>query len=460
MKNEKVKKKKVLHLYFFTFFIFLFSFFFLSACSSRLGWGVLLWSTEEPPIPSGTILPVYIRSNIDRVWVTGLPEGWRSGRGEMDKIEIPLSHLTLVGSKSRALKWAEDFSDYALLYAENLQDGLPIRSHPDNNSRRVYRLRSGEIIKILETAQGNPAISATGDPLPGSWYKVLAEDGTIGFCFSYRLRLFEYYGGPIIVSVPVAHESTADPDLDMLMSRIWSHDSYLAMINNRRLNLETLSRRWRFDPGPETGVAHISVPGINRSFPYTEIRPDGPRTWRFEGTSLAMQLRNDTTLSVQLMESGGGIRNLLFVSLPVDVDDLILQETARRERLYHTIYSQGPVFTSHNFGVITFMENGAFSWRGFDLLVPQHIPQTEIQNGEGNGSVIMDLFLSSDLQERYNGAFSLRFSNGSILRCMYSLDNQGFRLEIVPAANIEDNVVTRRAASPMVLFFFRETELW
>jgi hypothetical protein len=37
------------------------------SCERTLGWGMLLWSTEDPDIPSGTVLPVYIRSNIDHV---------------------------------------------------------------------------------------------------------------------------------------------------------------------------------------------------------------------------------------------------------------------------------------------------------------------------------------------------------------------------------------------------------
>jgi hypothetical protein len=40
---------------------------------------------------------------------------------------------------------------------------------------------------------------------------------------------------------------------------------------------------------------------------------------------------------------------------------------------------------------------------------------------------------------------------------MYSLDNQGMRLEVVPDFAIEDVTVTRRAASPMVLYFFKDS---
>ena len=435
----------------------------LGACSSRLGWGVLLWALDDPPIPSGTVMPVYIKSNINKVWVVGLPDGWRGGRGGINKIEIPFSRFELVGSKGKAKARAREFSRYALSYAENLQDGLPIRDNPDNNARRVYRLKMGEIIKILSVAEGSPAIGATGDPLPGEWYRVLTEDGSTGYCFSYRLKVFEHTSGQLAVSGIAVNEKKDDPTLDILLSRTWSPESYLTMINSKRINLEDMSRQWRFDPGQETGIARIFVPGIDRSFSYSSIRPDGERVWRFDGTNLSMQLRYETTLAVQFSEGGGSIKTLLFVALPVSVEDLLIQETARRDRLYNEIFNEGPVFTSNNYGTITFMEGpppaggGTFSWENYDLLVPRFIPE----NIEGNGTILLDLFLDPALEDRYDGAFTMRFTGRTTaLYCMYSLDNQGFRIEIVPDSSIEDVTIAHRGASPMVLYFFRDTELW
>jgi hypothetical protein len=431
-----------------------------AASCSRLGWGVLLWSTEDPPIPSGTVLPVYIRSNIDQVWVVGIPEIYRDGKRGMDKMEVPLSRFELAGGRGKARKRSEAFSPYALIYAETLQDGLPIRDNPDNSARRIYRLRTGEIIKVLARVEGNPAISATGDPLPGEWYRVLTEDGNTGYCFSYRLKLFEHYGGPLTV-VQAEQEEVEDPDLENLLTKTWSPESYGTMVNNRRLNLEEFSRHWHFDPGQDTGIAHIYLPTVDQTFSYTAIRPAGSRAWRFEGSSLQMTLRSDTILAVQYTEPGGALRTLLFVALPAEVDDLIIQETTRREDLFNNIFAQGPAFTSNNYGTISFTAAGEFNWTGFNILVPQVIPQA----AAGSGRIIMDLFLAPSFQDRYNGAFSLRFENAAsprgtggqelTVRFLYTLDSQGFRLEYAPETSMDDLTVVRRASSPMVLYFFR-----
>ncbi|MDR1100379.1 MAG: SH3 domain-containing protein [Treponema sp.] len=423
-----------------------------SSCS-RLGWGILLWSSEDPPIPSGTILPVYIQSNIDQVWVVGIPENYRNGKKSIDKMEIPLAQFELAGGKGKARKRAEEFSRFARTYAETLQDGLPIRENSDNGARRVYRLRIGEIIKVLAQAEGSPPISTSGDPLPGEWYEVLTEDGSTGYCFSYRLKLFEHYGGPL-AAAQTEQEEIVDPDLENLLAKTWSPESYGAMLNNRRINLEDLSRHWRFDPGQETGIARIYTPPVDLTFSYTAIRPAGARTWRFEGSPLRMSLRSDTSLAVLYTESGGAQRTLLFTALPIAVDDLIIQESARRENLFLNIYGQGPAFTSNNYGTISFTETGEFYWTSFTLLVPQVIPR----DLPGSGTIDMDLFLSSSLQDRYNGAFTLRFNRPdtpAIVRFMYTLDSQGFRLEYVPETGVEGLVVSRRAPSPMVLYFFK-----
>jgi hypothetical protein len=320
----------------------------------------------------------------------------------------------------------------------------------------VYRLRVGEIIKILSITEGNPAISASGEPLPGDWYRVLTHDGATGYCFSYRLRIFEQNEGAVLAA-PVTREDIADPDLDMVLTKTWSPESYLDMINSKRINISDFEKHWHFDPGQDTGIARISLPDLQKEFVYDGIYPEGERAWRFEGTSLQMNLRTNTTLAVRFTEEGsGGMRTLLFVALSADVDDLILQEDSRREAQFTAIYDQGPGFTSNNYGTITFSADGEFLWTGYELLTPQVIPY----EATGEGQVDMDLFLTPSFEERYTGAFTFQFDNPpktqNRLCFMYTLDNQGLRLEVVPDFAIEDITVTRRSTSPMVLYFYRD----
>ena len=405
-------------------------------------------------MPSGTVLPVYIRSNIDHVWVVGIPKEYRAEGSKVDKFEIPLPKLELVGSSRRARERAEEFAPWALSYAETLQDGLPIRENPDNGARRVYRLRLGEIVKILEPVIGVEAVGASGDPLPGEWFMVLTENGTTGFCFSYRLKLFEHSGG-VLAAVVSDQQDVDDPDLDRLLARRWSPESYGTMVNTRRYDLQELSYRWSFDPGQDTGIARINVRDLDLSFQYSTIRSTGTQSWRFEGTQLQMDLRSENTLAVQFTESNGLLRTFVFVALPTAVEDIILQESSRREDLYMSIYEQGPAYVSSNYGTLRFREDGRFTWTGNMLLVPQIIPATAL----GSGSVDMRLFLADSVSGLYSGAFTLHFDGvggqGAQADFMYSLDSQGFRIEYVPQTSLDGITVVRRATSPLVLYFYR-----
>jgi hypothetical protein len=430
-------------------------FFALSSCTQLLGWGVLLWSSEDPAIPSGTVLPVYIRSNIDQVWVVGIPEEYRKNDDALDKYEVRLWELEFVGSKKAAEERAAEFASFSRTYAETLQDGLPIREAPENNARRVYRLREGQIIKVLNKVDGVAAVGASGAPLPGDWYQVLTSDGSVGYCFSYRLKLFEQSAGQAVAS-PEVETIEEDTDLDMIFAQKWYPESYGSMINNLQIDLADISRQWNFDPGQDSGVARVYVPGTNLQFDYSSIKKSGSRTWVFEDTSLQMTLRSDTTLMVQYTEGTGDLKNQLFVTLPTNIEDIITQETARREALFESFLDAGPVFHSENYGTLTFAEGNAFSWTGYNLLVPQTIPATV----ENNGNVDMGIFISRGLQDRYNGIISLSFAGKeeetpATRNFLYIFDSEGIRLEYIPESLLNGNLVSQRASSPIVMYFYK-----
>ncbi|MDR1301506.1 MAG: SH3 domain-containing protein [Treponema sp.] len=423
----------------------------LGSCGPRpLGWGILLWFLEDPAVPSGEVLPVYSESTIDQVWEAGIPETYRSNA--VTTVKIPFSKLELIKNKKAALTQARAFAPFAQTYGETLQDGLPIREAPDNSAKRVYRLRQGELIKVLSQVEGTQAISTTGNPLPGQWYQVLTQDGSRGYCFSYRLRLFEHAGGPL----QLVHEvqEAADPDIEKVLQQTWSPEFYGTMIALKKIDLEELSRQWRFAPAEEPGIAHIYVPTVDKTFSYTGIRAEGDRSWRFEGASLQMRLRSDTSLEVQFTESGSALQTLLFLALPSDVEEIIRQELARRDLLFMSIYTLGPVFRSDNYGVLSFSQEGRFSWTGYERLIPWVIPPA----AQGSGTLAMGLFLAPDLQHRYDGAFSL-YLDGQLrdadqrIHFLYTLESQGFRIEYVPPSNLDGVTVTRRASSPMVIYF-------
>jgi hypothetical protein len=418
------------------------------SCSKEIGWGILLWSLDDPYIPSGTVLPVYVRSNIEESWITGIPEEYRIG--DQDMAEIPLPHLELLKSRGAAMRRAAAFAEYAVSYAEVLQDGLPVRDKPENGAKRAYRLKEGEIIKILGKVDGVQAISTSGTPLEGDWFRVLTQSGSTGYCFSNRLRIFENSSGPVIAAKPEIITGE-DPSLDLVLSRIWYPELYKAMINSGILDLDALAKHWAFSPGVDTGKAHVLLPDVDLSFNYKKILKTGERSWVFEGSSLQINLESETSLVVQY-DDENGTHAIPFVTLPVSADIVINRELERREALYQELFVRGPVYYSANYGTLTLVSDMHVNWDEMNLPEDMAPP-----SALGSGIVDMGVYLPASLAEQYTGAFTLRLDRVSgepaRLTFLYNLDNQGLRLEFVPRENINRSAVIRRDDSALVIYF-------
>ena len=139
-----------------------------------MGYSVVLWTIPEQQIKSGDIVPVYIKSNISHVYVIGTPAG--------EKIEVALWQLTEPVKKGKVKNIAARYAENAATYASVKLDGLPCRAEPVNTAKQVYRLRKGEVIKILYKGNGQ-APMAGKNALEGDWYRILTDDGTMGWCF-------------------------------------------------------------------------------------------------------------------------------------------------------------------------------------------------------------------------------------------------------------------------------------
>ena len=71
--------------------------FALTSCSGIIGYSVVLWNIGDQKITDGTVVPVYLKSNISHVYVISAPDS-------EEKIEVPLWKLSEPKSKGKAKK--------------------------------------------------------------------------------------------------------------------------------------------------------------------------------------------------------------------------------------------------------------------------------------------------------------------------------------------------------------------
>lgn len=413
----------------------------LFSCTGRIGYGVMNWSMPAQSLAAGDVVPVFIQSNIAKVYVIGV------GKGARTHIEVPLWQLTLHPSRSSAEKAAASLGEYRYTYAKVKVDGLVIRASPDTTAKDVYRLKLDEKIKIVRKGEGAPVVTGSG-PLPGDWYEVLTDDGSDGWCFSYNLTLFDEREGDTSAAKSVA--TGPDTVLEGILARAWYPDLLRAMIEDKRVDIDRINPAWGFFPGSDSRIARIESADGVLSFPYTSIARQDDGSYSFVGSSLAMQARRGDTLAVTYTDANGMPQALYFASVGTTPDELIASERQRRLDVLSGIRNAGPRFSSGSYGALQFLEGGAFLWSGYQILSPTVIP---VGSGAG-GAVDIGGFLSDDLASAYDGVLSFRFdSTEARIHFLYNLTDQGLKLEYVSETNVKDSVVLSRNLNPIVLFF-------
>ncbi|MGO8692278.1 MAG: SH3 domain-containing protein [Rectinemataceae bacterium] len=458
----------------------------LSSCSPRLGWGLLLWTAPQGPLPAGSIVPVYIKSNIEKLYVVGVP-------GTSKKVELPLWQIELFPSRRKAADRLGQIGSYMSLYMVAARDGLPIRASPTNDAPRVYRLRGGQSVKILAKVSGE-AVTTGGQILPGDWYEVIADDGTRGYAFSYAMRIYdETKEGPPAVATST---DAASAQVDVVFSRAWRPEYFQRMIDDQRIDLDFFSLRYGLFADAVGHQIRIELPTVSQVFNYSSISQDGT-TFSFEGTPLKIRIESagrivatwtaaadalapaqasppeaspaapqETQQANAGTDQGGGQiaqgqgpqtgpaptpevpapressaysttpgsdGSAVFVELAVDPRDTIRDEDIREQLLLDAFVAKGSQWKSPSAGSLMLFRSGGFTWTGRDRLPAGFLP-----DGVGDtGQIAFHLYLDPKLGE-WDGALTMRFDSGGAgggsgtANLLYRFTPEG--LDLAPAA--------------------------
>lgn len=425
------------------FWKFWFSFFCavaLISCSKVIGYGVVNWSMPEYNLVAGDVLPVYVKSNVSKTYIVEI-----SSKGEMQ--EIPLWQLTFFKSKNDVEEFRHKIAENAYMYAEVLSDGLPMRLEPENISKQVYRLRKGQIIKILWQGEGVPVLR-NGEPLPGDWFRVMTDDGSMGWCFSLNLQIYDERE-----ATAEAQESSIPQDdavLKEILEKQWYPESYGKMVAINRVDLENISPDYGFFPGIKTKIARVNLQDLDLSFSYNKISKGQGSIYNFEGSTLSMQVREQNRISVQYTDEKGMPDVGYFVSLSKPLEKIIEEETTRRNQVIENIAKTATKFTSLSYGSLSISAEGNFIWTGYAVLSGKIIPKA----AKTTGTVAVRFFPSPKFSSKYDSVLSFYFDGvADSIDFLASLSNNGLLLEYVDKKNIVNSIVENKNKQPTVLFF-------
>ncbi len=430
----------------------------LTSCSGVIGYSVVLWTIADHGIADGTIVPVYLKSNIMQEYVIDNP-----ATDEVEKIEVPFSALSVPMSKKKARERAAKYKDYEHQYAKCVLDGLPIRDAPENGSKQVYRLRQDEIIRALY--KGDGVIPTNGkELLKGEWLRVITKGGTAGWCFSQNLRLFTMNSdGSYGEGAEEAEVQEADDELEQMLSSVWYPDYYQRMISSKELDLEYFSEEYRFDTGSSTGEIVLKLFNVDEHYPYAGVTKLRGGVYRFNETQIQVTVKNKSSIVLQYTDSSGKPRTYGFVTLGEDVDiaTMIKVENERRQTVISELAKLGPEFFSSAYGTLSISINsttdgGVFSWMDYDLIVPSLVSR----NSGQDGSLSTRYYLDKSLKADWDGVLTFCFDkNGSEVNLLYKKASGGLRLAPARIKTVEDSVTGRKirsvlaSSNPLVMFF-------
>lgn len=418
----------------------------LASCSGRIGWGVVLWTVQGTPAKAGTVVPLYLKSNITKVYVIGV-ENSGTGAGE-ERIEVPLWQIQAFKSKKDALGRADKFGALRSTYLIAARDGLPVRESPSNTADRVYRMRDGEMVKALEMVEGEELFTG-GTKLQGNWYKVLAGDGTVGYAFSYAMELFDETVGSLPGREKLAQGSEAT---DALFSNAWRPAWYATMLSEGSVDLDYFSLKFGLFGDAINRQLRMELPGFSRVFQYSSITEESG--WLvFGSTDLRIKIEdkgsllaawNGTIPDREPEETAGWNADPGFARFVVpgaDVREAIRAEESRRSQAARDFFALAggtiPLVAgaleavSEESGALTLFPGGSFSWTGGASMPAGFAPESSdaSQQGAARGAAVYGLRLAGELARQWQGGFSLYpEDSGARLDYLYRFDAAGLTL--------------------------------
>ncbi|MBN1836196.1 MAG: SH3 domain-containing protein [Spirochaetales bacterium] len=416
--------------------------FCLAACGSRgIGYGLLLWADPESAFQTGEVLRVVQESSIQETYVVR-PEGSRELQ------ELPMWRMRLFPSREEALAAAEIYAEFQGVYGYSERDGLPIREQPEPEARRLYKLRAGELVKVLSRGEEEVQVAGYLD----YWYEVLTEDGTRGYCFGAYLPVFSPAGDP---KEEAERLRARDPVLETLVSTPWRPEYFQEMADKGRVDLVRFTPEIGLFVDDSAKTVAMVTDRSRQQFEYNAIENVGPNRYVFVGAEDRAELRAHLQSLTRLVLSytrNDQVVSTVYVAFAGDIEAIIAAEQERRQELYQGFVSRGRILSSTAYGSITLQDEMRFVWKDFGPLQELVFSRPVA----GTGSVDFPYWLSPQLAERYDGVIAFRFreypprEDSSFL---YRFDPLGVRFESLRPGNIEDQEVVRPDVTPLVIYF-------
>ncbi len=411
----------------------------LGSCGPRaVAWGLLLWGDLTGPFATGTVVAITRDSQISDTYLVAV-------KGERQAREFAKGSVRKFAHRAEAVAAAEILQPWLATWGFSRKEDpppLPIRETSDANAKTVYRLRFGQLVKVVSRTAERVEVK----PYTDYWYEVATEDGYSGWCFGHFLKVFTAEGEP---AVELERLLSEDDTLARILGTTWRPDFFRKMINDGRIDLTSFREDVGLFPDPDNRKFRLVLTRETLEFPYQRIERSGTTTYAAVGTDLRITVLDEERISVSYRDGdqqAGG----LYAALEEDVAEVIAGELQRRQNLFDRLRSAGATLTSSSYGVIRLQAGMRFTWQGFERLVPSLIDA----KAKGTGRVDFPYHVGKELAGQYDGVITLQFDDGET-EVSFLVKNAagGVRLTSLGRDAFEELDAVRVGISPVVIFF-------
>ena len=422
-------------LYYFVIFGLILSLFLTSCGKKYIGYGVILWNKDSNGIQNGEIVRVRQQSNIRKTYLIEKND---------EELEIGLGFLRFFGKRGDAESFARGYSEYINTFAFSLNNGLPIREEPKANAKRIYKLRKGEVIKVISRGEKKEAVGA----YENYWYDVLTEDGHEGYCYGQFLRVFQTKGNPVEM---VKRLMAEDPVLNSILEKTWRPEYFKEMLEENKFDLNKFRMDIGFFPNRDEKVIKLVTDKYSLVFRYTGVDKIGENRYLFKGSDLRVTVYGKDKIAIFYNLEGKNVSGV-YVSVEEDIQKVIQGEIERRDAIYESLLERGKQMSSRFYGNIILSDNRRFVWQNPGKLKGRIIPR---EAGD-TGVVDFNYYLSEKIAKDYDGVITFYFDGVPRDRgvdFLYRTVNNGLRLVYVDRNNIENLIVKGTSVPPVILYF-------
>jgi hypothetical protein len=423
---------------------------FLLSCGPRaVGYGVILWGDPSGQAATGAVVGILKRSDIDNSIIVSVP-------GERKPREYPAGRIRGFERRVEAVQYAASYASFLGTWAFSQKldpPPLPVRDQPRQEGRAIYKLKPGQLVKVVGRSANPEAVK----PYEDYWYEVVTEDGYSGFCFGHFLKVFRTAGDP---AAEAARIMSQDETLDRILGSTWRPDWFLDSIASGSIDLT----RFREDVGlfstPADKLFHLTMPQYSVDFRYDRIDRVAQDTYVAVGTSLRITALTDERISITYRYKDQEM-GALFVIVKDDVAEVIAREQKRRQDIFDGLRAKGPALASSAYGSIRLEDGMRFSWQGFQRLVPSVIPR----RAAGKGRIDFSYRPAREVAGEYDGVITFVFddSDGApaagapSASFLYKAVQGGVRFTSLDRDSLADPAAIRPGLSPVVIYFARGT---